>query len=218
MPDNKDTGNKLLGIFGGTFDPIHMGHLKALQAVNTAIPFEQTLLLPCHIPPHKASPKISAEHRKNMLHALVAAYPWLTLDSRELQSDKPSYTYHTLLHLKREYPQHHLCFIIGMDSMQAFDTWYEWQKILELCHLIVMKRGGFDTRFNHTIGPLVSERKAEHHESLLDHRAGRILFCDTPKTTLSSSVIREQIKESQSIDGLIPKEVIHYIHQHGLYL
>ncbi|XOV78539.1 MAG: nicotinate-nucleotide adenylyltransferase [Aestuariibacter sp.] len=212
------TSAPLLGIFGGTFDPVHNGHIKPLEAVQQQLELNRILALPCHIPPHKEAPSSSPKHRQAMLELEVKQHPWLTIDNREMQRNKPSYTLHTLQELRREYPEQHLCFIIGMDSMQAFDTWYQWQDIMQLCHLVVMQRGGYQPEFNATVKGLLDCAQVSQLDSLRKNKSGHVVFINTPQLDVSSSNIRQRIKNSESVDKLVSNEVIHYIEQHGLYL
>lgn len=153
-----------------------------------------------------------------MLEIALQSLPNIEIDDRELKRNKPSYTFDTLSELAATYPRHHLCFIIGMDSMLAFDTWYRWQDILQLSSLVVMKRGGYQAHFNKTLAPFIKKNEVNTAKELYQGETGKILFVETPTVAISSTDIRKNIAKHQSNKGLLPTEVIHYIEQHGLYL
>ena len=137
-----------IGIFGGTFDPIHLGHTQSAQIVAQYLNLSKVLFIPAHIPPHKNcvnnSPKVSAEQRSTMVELACKENKIFTCDKRELRRQQYSYTVDTLLELKKELPEQRLYFIIGMDSLLSFTQWHRYQDILKLCHLVVNTRPNYD--------------------------------------------------------------------------
>ena len=149
--------NNGIGILGGTFDPIHLGHTQSAQAVANQLNLTEVLLIPAHIPPHKISAKLvphaSAEQRAAMVEIACQKSELFTCDLRELKRSGHSYTVDTLKELKQQYPTKALFFIIGMDSLLTFTTWHKYKEILSLCHLVV------NTRPNYSIEQLNEETK-----------------------------------------------------------
>ncbi len=154
---NKKTPNAGIGIFGGTFDPIHIGHVKSIDAVATWLHLDKVLIIPAHIPPHKTdsniTPKATSAQRATMVELAIADKPLFYCDRRELNRNGPSFTIDTLKELKATYPNQPLYFVIGMDSLQTFTTWHKYKEILSLCHLVV------NTRPNYHLSDLNRETK-----------------------------------------------------------
>ena len=135
---------KRIAILGGTFDPIHHGHLKPAQQVANWLKLEKLVLLPAHIPPHKNGTYANASQRKAMVELVCEHDKLFHIDSRELTRTSPSYTVETLKEIKSENPHSQLFFIIGMDSLLNFTSWHQWQEILMLCHLVVNNRPQYE--------------------------------------------------------------------------
>ena len=132
----------MIGILGGTFDPIHHGHLRLAVEMREGLGLEELRLIPALQPPHREAPIAGAEDRLAMLEAAVARANALHIDTRELVREGPSYTVDTLLSLRAELPAQPLCLIIGMDAFCYLDTWHRWQDVLELAHIGIARRPG----------------------------------------------------------------------------
>ena len=130
----------MIAIFGGTFDPVHLGHLNMAQQCVNAFNLDTLYFMPCALPAHKAAPGISTQHRINMLNAAIAPYPHFELDLRELNRTGPSYSLLSLQELRKEHPTTPILFLIGMDSFNNLDKWFEWKAITQLCHIVVYQR------------------------------------------------------------------------------
>lgn len=197
------------GFYGGTFDPIHQGHLQSALYVQQHAGLHSLDLLPCHLPPHRDTPS-SSEHRAEMVRLAIAPYPQLQLNLLELQRDTPSYTVETLTALRAQYPQDQLFFVIGMDSLCAFCRWHRWQDILKLCHLLVLQRPGYSSsegdapKLLRTYGRSLND---------IQTAAGAIVLLDNPPLDVSATAIRAgQMPAALQIDA-----VQAYIRQHQLY-
>lgn len=129
----------IIGCFGGTFDPPHLGHINLLEFVSSQLGCKPIKLLPCHIPAHK-SPETSAEHRVNMCMLMQDEFDFIDVDLREIQSNNVSYTAKTLAELRHESPDAKISFIIGMDSFMTFTSWFEWETLFNLANIIVVGR------------------------------------------------------------------------------
>lgn len=211
--------NQLQALFGGTFDPVHYGHLKPVEALANQIGLSRVIIMPNNVPPHRAQPEASSQQRKKMVELAIADKPLFTLDERELRRDTPSYTAQTLQEWREEQgTQHPLAFIIGQDSLLTFPTWHHYETILDNCHLIVCRRPGY---------PLTMEQEA-HQQWLEAHLttnpeelhvlpAGRIYLAETPWFNISATLIRERLERGEKCDDLLPESVLAYINEQGLY-
>lgn len=206
---------KVIGILGGTFDPIHQGHLACALHVQQQCKLSEVRLMPCHIPPHRASPGVSAQHRANMVELAITDFPLLRLETLELEKTTPSYTVESLQILKQRYPEQSLAFIIGMDSLISFRQWYNWQAIFRLAHLIVCQRPGYSIDQGDAAD--LSVQYGQTDFTLLQrHQAGGLFIVDNPLYPVSATALRQQLQTRQPEDG-IPEKVLNYIQRHGLY-
>ncbi|KPU83438.1 nicotinate-nucleotide adenylyltransferase [Psychromonas sp. PRT-SC03] len=206
-----------MGFLGGTFDPIHFGHLRPALEICENLNLKELFLLPNHIAPHKVLTHCNAEQRSTMVRLSIKKQEKLSIDTRELNRAQASYTIDTLKELKQDHPHTPICFIMGMDSLLIFDTWYQWQDILNYCHLIVSHRPGYKCDFNDEIKALLDEKKTENKEDLHYFQAGKIYFQSTTQLAISSSQIRTALQQQQSVDYLLPDAVITYIQAQQLY-
>lgn len=205
-------------IFGGTFDPFHLGHLHIAKHVIKELALDNITLLPANIPPHKSEAKVTSGHRLAMLESVAKQEPLFTIDDRELHRDKPSYTVDTLREIKQQSPDTALNFVIGMDSLLNFSQWYQWQEILTLTNIIVCTRPHadigksyqtLDQRLHPFISPFDNfELTATSQISVL-----------TPiEVDISSTQIRKALKEkSPKTLSLLPEPIRQYINLHKLY-
>lgn len=203
--------------FGGTFNPIHYGHLQVALEVSEALNAGSVHLLPNYLPPHKASPDVSAAQRAKMCELACQLDRKFTLDSRELNSAQPSYTIATLKQLKAEHPNTAICFMIGMDSLQTLDTWRDWRQLTEYCHLVVAARGGYQAQFNDNISAFLASHQTDNPQDLQSKTAGYVYLVETSELMISASQIRQRYQKQQNCQCLLPEKVNDYIIQHRLY-
>lgn len=197
---------KGLGILGGTFDPIHLGHLHMAEAIYEQIALEQIIFIPAFVPPHKLGQDYApAEHRFAMTELAVRSYEHFSVSDMELRRSGVSYTIDTLRELHREYPGKKLYFIIGADSVAQLHTWNSIEEMLELATFVAAGRPGYEDVMDEVVRHLGSEA-AKH-----------ILLLHTPEYDISSTEIRTRIRTGKSLSGLVPLEVENYIKEHGLY-
>lgn len=189
-----------LGLFGGTFNPIHHGHLVAVQETMLELSLDRVLLLPTHNPPHKESPMVDASHRARMTERAVRDDDRLTVSRVELEREDPSYTIDTIEELRNEYPEETFVLMIGGDELVQFTEWKDWQAILEECELVGMNRPGTDE--TQSADPDVMDRAR---------------FVDVPEIEISSTVIRERLRKGQPAKYFLPESVRQYIRKHDLY-
>lgn len=218
MSSNNIDGNNVLGVFGGTFDPIHKGHIfPALDAAKW-LGLNKLLLLPAHIPPHKSAAQAESKHREAMVNLVCLNNPLFKLDNRELIAKQTSYTIHTLENIKKEHPNTSLLFFIGMDSLLSFTTWRQWEKILTLSHLIVFTRPGYNlSKLNLDTQILLKQKQVEHPQDLFQRQAGSIILHSNKTFDISSTEIRKRLSINKKIDDLCPTYIEQYIETHQLY-
>ncbi|MDH5393499.1 MAG: nicotinate-nucleotide adenylyltransferase [Gammaproteobacteria bacterium] len=193
--------DKLLGVFGGTFDPLHIGHLRSVMDVQQALAMQQIRLLPNYIPAHREKPVLEARQRYQLLQKVLLDTPGLVADDREIVRQGVSYMVDTLHDLKQQFAQKHLCLIIGSDAYLQFCDWHDWQQILQLAHLVVMKRAGVAKPLNKQL----DHRLTNDKRLLSAETAGKIIFQDVCQLEISSTQIREMIRKKQSIQFLVPE-------------
>lgn len=209
----------LIGLYGGTFDPLHRGHLEPVQALARTLQLSQVRLMPNNVPPHRPQPVASAAQRAEMVRLACAANPLFVPDLRELQRSTPSYTIETLEEVRREIgPRQPLAFIIGQDSLLTLPSWFRWQELTDYAHLLVCARPGYermpdDAEFQRWLHPhLTTDCNVLHHQP-----AGTVFLAETPEYPISATAIRQRLQNGQPCDDWLTCEVATYITQHGLY-
>ena len=200
----------MIGIYGGSFDPVHLGHLKTATSLKTELKLDHLFLLPCCEPVHKDGLQYSTNDRLKMLNLALENFSSLEIDSREIHRGGGSYMIDTLHELKQIYRDVPICLIIGMDSYLKIKTWKEWQEYSKLVHLVVLKRHGFDL----TDSSLDSFHNIKEASQLKFELNGLLYFSNCRKINISSSDIRTRIAAKQNLDDLLPQSVISYLGLH----
>jgi nicotinate-nucleotide adenylyltransferase len=206
-----------MGIFGGTFDPIHYGHLRSAFELLEAIEFSEIRFLPAANPPHRDATHADAATRVALVHAAIEGEPRFMLDDRELRREGPSYSVDTLLDLRAEHPHRSLCLIIGMDAFLGLPQWHQWREILQLAHLVVAHRPGWQAPRSGALGELLAERGTERVVDLHEARAGRVYIRAVTQLEISSSAIRELIRAGRDPRYLVPDAVCRLLAESGCY-
>lgn len=207
-----------IGLFGGTFNPVHFGHLRLALEVRQTLGMDQVRLVPCHRPAHRGEPEVSSRQRLEMLHLALQNCPELSLDERELQRDGPSYSLETLQSLRAELgPEVSLIWIMGSDSFAGLDSWHRWRELLDWGHLLVVARPGCDLPSEGPVAELLNRRKAGA-EVLNQQPSGAIVVQKLRLLPISATEIRAQVGKHQSPQFLLPEAVWQFIRQQGLYL
>lgn len=201
---------------GGTFDPIHCGHLQGARQVCQMLNADSIYLLPAKVPVHKTAPKATTAQRLAMLEIAVAPFPEIKLDLREITSATESYSLDTLKQLRAELgAQRPLVMVIGMDSFTTLPNWRGYQQFLSLCHIVVLQRPNYPLvkTAEHQI---LLQQQVSNSDALSTSSAGKLLFFQQPPLDISASDIRQQLHKSLT-PGLLPSAVTEYIEQHRLY-
>lgn len=208
---------KKIGIFGGTFDPVHIGHLRMALELKQQLGLDEMRLLPCHQPPHRDAPQVSSAQRAEMLRIALQDCPELQLDERELQRDKPSYTYDTLVELRAELGADvSLVLCMGEDAFAGLPNWYCWQELIQLAHIVVIARPGWSIPDAGDARELLN--KCERDAKNLDEApAGSIVLQSPRLLPISATEIRQQIVAGNSAQFLVPDAVWNYIKANELY-
>ncbi len=208
----------MIGIFGGTFDPIHYGHLRSALEVKDIFGLDEVRLIPCANPPHREQPAVSSEMRLQMLELAIKNQPGLKIDIRELnrydQHQAPSYMVDTLASLRQEFPTEPLLLFIGSDAFTHLTGWHQWQQLFEYAHIVVMTRPGFETQ---QLDTFFKARLAKDINQLAQASAGKLCFQQVTQLDISATAIRDIIARKQNPGFLLPDAVIEYIKQHQLY-
>ncbi len=209
---------KPIGILGGTFDPVHHGHLRLALEAHEGLGLEVVRLIPLHQPPHRGAPIASSEQRLAMLHAAVSGEPALRVDDRELRRDAVSYTVDTLSSLRAELGEDvPLCLLMGMDAFRALDTWHRWRELIELAHLVVASRPDAALPETGPVHDLLGRHITHNLDDLHRKPAGYIFRQPIPPLDISASNIRALIAAGRNPRYLLPEGAIAIIHQHQLY-
>jgi len=199
---------KRIGVYGGAFDPVHMGHLRSALEVKQTLTLDELRFLPSGTPPHRAGARTDAKHRLAMLNLAVRNAKDVVIDERELSTDETSYSYDTLCAIAAEFPASRLTLIIGMDQFSVFDTWHRWQDLLESYDVAVMERPGEQLS---GVGLSILQN-AERQTG-----GARVHIVAVTQLDISSTRLRADLASNRDIQFLVPAAVRDYIISHGLY-
>ncbi|MGM9453665.1 nicotinate-nucleotide adenylyltransferase [Legionella bozemanae] len=207
-----------IAIFGGTFDPIHNGHLQTSKFIQTHIKFDSYIFLPCKTPTIKPPTLANNEQRVEMLKLAIKEIPDFKLDLREIERDTPSYMVETLESFRLEYPKSSITLIIGYDAFLSLPRWYQWEKIITLANLLVINRNEFSRQaVPKTTQEFLEKYQTKSKAELLNTQAGRVFLFDAGNYDISSTSIREEIEKGADVKNKLPHTVYEYIKDQGLY-
>lgn len=206
-----------IGIFGGTFDPIHYGHLRSAFELLQALRLSEVRFVPSADPPHRDSTAAPAEMRYRMVEVAVAGQPGFAVDDCEFRRDGPSYTIDTLTAIREEHPGVSLCLITGMDAYLGLTSWHRWDEILNLAHIIVAHRPGWKLPETGELGQLLAANGTTSVDDLHGSPCGRIYDHAVTQLEIASTEIRELIAEGRDPRFLMPDAVREVIVESGCY-
>lgn len=214
---------KKVGIFGGTFDPVHIGHIKAALEIKRILKLEKILFIPSSIPPHKNPEETTpSEHRLKMLELALEPYPYFEISTYELEKQGTSYTVDTLRHCSSREPGTDFYFIVGSELFESIDTWKNYNDLFKLANFAVIQRPGFYEEGSPSL-PLAIKADFRYYNSQDDviifknQNSKEVAFINIQGVRVSSTEIREIVRSGESINDLVPSEVEDYIHTRGLY-
>lgn len=209
---------RLVGVFGGTFDPIHDGHLRPALELRDSLGLDEVRFIPCRIPPHRQAPVASAQHRAQMVRKAIEGIEGFVLDQRELRRGGPSYTVETLKELKTEFgSETRLVLLLGMDAFLGLPEWHEWQTIFEMAHVAVAHRPGWRADARGPIGALLAHRRVTSPQLLRQKSEGCICLITVTQLEISATALRELIVRGRDIRFLVPEVVREFISEKGCY-
>ncbi|RKF12757.1 nicotinate-nucleotide adenylyltransferase [Alginatibacterium sediminis] len=207
-------------IFGGSFDPIHLGHLQHIESLKQEFDPCEAILLPNALSPLKQKQFCLPEQRLRCLELAVAQSPNLQLDTRELKRQEPSYTLLSLQEFANESPHDSRIFVLGMDSLIHLDRWYKWRELFDYANLLVLNRPGYNRVLAPELRDFLAPRQVDSANALSQTEAGRIAFIQQQEIPISSSQIRDYLVSQPKHPDLkrwLPKSVYDYIQAEGIY-
>jgi len=209
---------RIVGFLGGTFDPVHFGHLRIGLEIKNVLALDELHFVPCAKPPHKSGVMASAEHRSRMLELAIENIPGFALDTRELDRQGLSYSIDTLKSIREEYGDAtSICWIVGSDSFQSLDTWHQWEQLFDFAHIVVACRPGWKPDVESAVGQQLSRRIVNEPSQLKQTACGLILPWQVTQLAISATAIREMVAKDFSPRFLLPDAVRDFIELNKLY-
>ena len=210
-----------IGILGGTFNPVHYGHLRMAQELAEALHLDTVRFIPAANPPHKDAPAISAKQRADMVKLAIANNDRFEFDDRELHRAGASYTLDTLHSLREELGPHvSITLFMGSDAFTKFDTWHRWQEIIALCHIALVQRPqlrGHEQKLSKSLETFLHDHYSENRDDLRHEPSGFVTMRQITALDISSTAIRHALQHDNSVRYLMPDSVIDYIQTNKLY-
>ena len=209
----------MIGVYGGTFDPVHYGHLRTSLEVGEALGLDELRFVPCQIPPHRGAPGATPEQRVAMLRAALADAPFgVRIDTRELERAGPSFMFDTLTSIRDDVgSKTPLALIVGSDAFHGLHRWHRWQSLIELAHIVVMQRPGTEPTWPRELEGFFTKFVRQQPRDLKVLPAGLMHFMVVSQLEISASHIRQLIGQQKSAQYLTPESVLRLIDQNQLY-
>lgn len=196
-----------IGIFGGTFDPIHYGHLRTALELKVLLDLGTVHIVPCSDPPHRTAPMTDGALRLRMVQAAIRDEAGFVADDRELKRAGVSYTIDTLASFRAELPGRSLCLLLGMDAFLGLPQWHRWRELTTLAHIVVAHRPGWDAPTTGTLGELIKERRAPGVDQLAATPAGLVHVQPVTQLEISSTDLRDSLRAGRDPKFLVPDSV-----------
>ncbi len=204
---------RLIGVNGGTFDPIHFGHLRSALEVLMALELDEVKFIPSFQPVHKDAPCVSAVDRCEMVRLAIKRQPLFSLDTIEVDREGASFMVDTLSTLKKKNPDDTLVLMMGVDAFAKFDSWHKWQDILEVANLAIMNRPGCVKSYSKKVNEILKKHKVES----LNLSFGQVVELSVTQLDLSATALRSFLQKNETVDYLMPASVVEYIQKNNLY-
>jgi len=206
-----------IGIFGGTFDPIHFGHLRTALELREILGLAEVKFIPCHEPPHRDTQPSAGALRLDMVRAAVAEEDGFSVDEREFQRPGPSYTIDTLTSLREEVGSRPLCLLLGMDAFLGLPTWHRWTELLDVAHVVVAHRPGWVMPADGPLGQLLAQRRVDAPSALHEDAHGLVFVTAVTQLEISATDLRESLARGDDPRFLVPETVREIIMRSGCY-
>lgn len=207
----------MIGVYGGTFDPVHFGHLRTALEVSEFFSLDELRLIPCSHPPHRDSPMVSADMRVKMLRLAITNESVFVVDTREITREGPSYMVDTLESIRAEVADEPLLLIIGADGFKHLSRWFQWERLFDFAHIVVMSRPG-EPRFAAIGNDFLKNRYSDSIVELENSPCGGLIFKDVTPLAISATQIRQLFAKNKNPVFLLPDQVIEFIRMNKLYL
>jgi len=207
-------------MMGGMFDPVHIGHLETARLLHELIGLDEVHMVPCSNPVHREAGLATVEQRCRMLEIASAEYPWMSVDRRECDRVGPSWTFITLASARAEYPDASISLMMGLDAFISLPTWYRWQELFELGHIIVSARPDVvmdEAAMSTELVQVVKQRVVKTPALLHQNRAGNLYFAEIATPPVSSTDVRIKAGSGAPLTQVLPQALLHYIHAQQLY-
>lgn len=209
--------NGPIGVFGGTFDPIHFGHLRSALELREILSLAEVKFVPCRVPPHRDAEPSAGALRLDMVHAAVAGADGFSIDAREFERPGPSYTIDTLRSFRAEIGPRSLCLLLGMDAFLGLPTWHRWTELLDVAHVVVAHRPGWVTPADGALGDLLAQRRADTPAALHEDTHGRVFVTAVTQLEISATDLRSALARGDDPRYLVPDAVRDIIIGSGCY-
>jgi nicotinate-nucleotide adenylyltransferase len=209
-----------IGIFGGTFDPIHYGHLRLAEEMAERLGLERVLFIPAGQPPHRGAPHVAAAHRLEMVRRAIEGNPRFAVDAREVENQRPSYTVDTLTALRAELGVGQpLWLLLGADAFLGLPSWHAWRQLLDLAHIAVAARPGAGLQQSGLMPEALKNELSQRQQAAgsASSPAGSVQLQQMTPLDISATAIRDTLARHGSARYLLPDAVLDYIHEHQLY-
>jgi nicotinate-nucleotide adenylyltransferase len=210
--------NQSIGILGGTFDPIHLGHIQLAKYTLTHCFLKEIIIAPNYTPPHRKKPVANPKQRLKMIRLALENYPNFTADDREIRRQGKSFMIDTLKSLRKDFPNTSLCLILGFDTFANLPSWHEWKDLLKYANFIVINRPDVATKITSPVKKLLKTAEITDPKELSENLNGKIYQLQMPPIPISAAKIRKQLKHGEKPKDLLPEKVYKYIRENNIYV
>jgi nicotinate-nucleotide adenylyltransferase len=207
-----------MAYFGGTFDPVHYGHLRCADEARQKLGLKNLYLLPAGTPPHRDAPQATVKQRLDMLELARKEFPQLLIDDRETRRSGPSYMVDTLGELRSEFPHRPLMLLVGQDVANHLHRWFRWEQLFALAHIVILARPASHTAYEGDLAKQVQLRTVPDFQQLFKSKAGAVLHLEVEPVDVSATAIKRIIRADKRPASMLPAAVLEYIIENRLYL